>query len=120
MATDRLDEDEKDDVSLTDTIGRTQSMTAVTESGLYALVLGSRKPEAKQFKRWITHEVIPTIRKTGGYVNNEQQFVDTYLPFADDGIKVLFSQTLGNGTKCFQQYNINYKTAIAQTSEKRC
>lgn len=42
-------------------------MTAVTESGLYSLVLGSRKPEAREFKRWITHEVIPAIRKTGGY-----------------------------------------------------
>ena len=41
-------------------------MSIVSESGLYALVLSSRKPEAKAFKRWITHEVIPSIRKTGG------------------------------------------------------
>ena len=43
-------------------------MTVVNEPGLYTLILSSRKPEAKAFKRWITHEVIPTIRKTGGYM----------------------------------------------------
>ena len=42
--------------------------TIINEPGLYALVLSSRKPEAKAFKRWITHEVIPSIRKTGGYI----------------------------------------------------
>ena len=93
MATDRLDEDEKADVSLTDG-SQSRHMTAVTESGLYSLVLGSRKPEAKAFKRWITHDVIPAIRKTGGYVDNEQQFVNTYLPFADANTKALFGQTL--------------------------
>lgn len=67
MAIERLDEDEKG-VSSTDTPGGKQNVTIVNESGLYSLILGSRKPEAKQFKRWITHEVIPTIRKTGGYV----------------------------------------------------
>ena len=67
----------------------------INESGLYSLVIGSKLPTAKQFKRWITHDVIPTIRKTGGYVNNEDTFVKTYLPFADENIKVLFSQTLG-------------------------
>lgn len=60
----RLDDDEKD-VALTDTLGGAQTSTVVNESGLYALVLGSRKPEAKAFKRWITHDVIPSIRKHG-------------------------------------------------------
>lgn len=62
----RLDADEKG-VALTDTPGGNQEMQAVNEFGLYSLVLSSRKPEAKQFKRWITHEVIPSIRKTGSY-----------------------------------------------------
>lgn len=75
----RLDSDEKG-VALTDTLGGKQNLTAVTESGLYSLVLGSRKPEAREFKRWITHDVIPAIRKTGGYVNNAAQFVDNYFP----------------------------------------
>ena len=47
--------------------GGAQSITIVNEPGMYTLVLGSRKPEAKTFKRWITHEVIPAIRKTGKY-----------------------------------------------------
>ena len=89
----RLDDDERGVVS-TDTLGGIQEMTVVNESGLYSLVLGSRKPEAKQFKRWITHDVIPTIRKTGGYVNNDELFVRTYLPNADDTTKALFRSTL--------------------------
>ncbi len=62
----RLDDDEKG-VILMDTPGGKQEMSIVNEPGLYTLVLGSRKPEAKAFKRWITHEVIPSIRKSGGY-----------------------------------------------------
>ena len=92
-AVSRLDEDERGSFEV-DTPGGTQKMTAVTESGLYSLVLGSRKPEAKAFKRWITHDVLPTIRQTGGYVSDEQQFVNTYLPFADANTKALFGQTL--------------------------
>jgi len=63
----RLDEDEVGSTDVIDSIGRTQSVRAVTESGLYALVLGSRKPEAKAFKRWVTHEVLPQIRRTGRF-----------------------------------------------------
>ena len=62
----RLDEDEKGVYSI-QTPGGKQEVTTVNEPGLYSLVLGSRKPEAKAFKRWITHEVVPTIRKTGAY-----------------------------------------------------
>lgn len=66
----RLDEDEKGLRSI-QTPGGLQDMVVVTESGLYSLVLGSRKPEAKTFKRWITHEVIPSIRKHGAYMTQE-------------------------------------------------
>jgi len=62
----RLDPDEKG-VHSTDTPGGHQSMTTVNESGLYSLILGSRKPEARAFKRWVTHEVLPAIRRTGSY-----------------------------------------------------
>lgn len=63
----RLDDDEKGRNSIP-TLGGDQEMTVVNEPGLYSLVLGSRKPEAKRFKRWVTHEVLPAIRKTGRYV----------------------------------------------------
>ena len=64
----RLDDDEKGRNSIP-TPGGQQDMSVVNESGLYNLVLGSRKPEAKRFKRWITHEVLPSIRKTGSYAS---------------------------------------------------
>lgn len=63
----RIDDDEKG-VASTDTRGGKQDMAVINEAGLYSLVLGSRKPEAKVFKRWITHEVIPSIRKHGAYL----------------------------------------------------
>lgn len=66
MAAAQLDDDEKG-VSIIDTPGGPQEMIIVSEAGLYAFILTSRKPEAKEFKRWITHEVIPSIRKTGSY-----------------------------------------------------
>lgn len=62
----RLDSDERGSVKL-DTPGGKQDVAAINEYGLYNLVLSSRKPEAKEFKRWITHDVIPSIRKTGSY-----------------------------------------------------
>ena len=64
MAVDRLDDDERAKSNL----GRQGETNIINEAGLYTLVLGSRKPEAHEFKRWITHEVLPSIRKTGGYI----------------------------------------------------
>jgi len=60
----RLDDDERSRFNL----GRQGETNIVNEAGLYALVLGSRKPEAHEFKRWVTHEVLPQIRRTGGYI----------------------------------------------------
>lgn len=68
----RLDDDEKG-VANTDTPGGQQEMTVINESGLYSLILGSRKPEAKRFKKWVTSEVLPAIRKTGQFVSAEHQ-----------------------------------------------
>lgn len=62
----RLDDDEKD-TRIVGTPGGQQEMVTINESGLYSLILTSRKPEAKRFKRWVTHEVLPAIRKTGSY-----------------------------------------------------
>lgn len=72
-----------------------QSKTAViNESGLYSLILSSKLPNAKKFKRWVTSEVLPSIRKTGGYINNEDLFISTYLPNADEHTKQMFGATL--------------------------
>lgn len=70
-ATRRLDDDEKG-VRLTHTLGGDQEMSFVTEAGFYKLVLASRKPEAKEFQRWVTHEVLPSIRKHGGYMAGQE------------------------------------------------
>jgi anti-repressor protein len=64
----RLDDDEKSSVILNDGTPGNPEKSIVNEYGLYSLVLSSRKQEAKEFKRWITHDVIPQIRKTGQYV----------------------------------------------------
>ena len=69
-ATRILDDDEKQTVSI-DTNGGKQSMTAVTESGLYAMIFKSKRPEAKRFRKWVTSEVLPAIRKTGRYEAQE-------------------------------------------------
>lgn len=66
-AVSRLEQDERCPV-LVDTPSGEQEMTAINEAGLYSLILRSRKPEAKAFKRWVTHEVLPSIRKSGGYI----------------------------------------------------
>lgn len=67
----RLDDDEKGVHSMY-TLGGTQQVSTVTEPGFYSLVLSSRKPEAKAFRRWVTHEVLPAIRKHGGYLTPEK------------------------------------------------
>lgn len=77
-AMERLDADEKG-VALTDTLGGKQEMSIVNEPGLYSLVLGSRKPEAKAFKRWITHDVIPSLRKHGAYIVGQETMTETEL-----------------------------------------
>ena len=62
------EEDRKDGVTIRDSIGRDQEATFINESGLYSLILASKLPQAKAFKRWVTSEVLPQIRKTGGYI----------------------------------------------------
>ncbi|MBQ6664900.1 MAG: Bro-N domain-containing protein [Synergistaceae bacterium] len=65
-AVSNLDEDERGSVKV-DTLGGRQEMTAINEPGLYSLIFRSNKPEAKQFSRWVRHEVLPSIRQTGSY-----------------------------------------------------
>lgn len=78
---DHLDPDEKG-VTTGYTLGGEQRLTIISESGLYALVLRSRKPEARKFAKWVTGEVLPSIRKTGGYGQISQQRMDAALAMA--------------------------------------
>lgn len=70
MSVRNLDDDEKGTSNVC-TPGGSQEMTVITESGLYTLIMKSRKPEAKKFRKWVTQEVLPTIRKTGAYLTPE-------------------------------------------------
>lgn len=83
QALQKMDEDERSMLN----IGRQGKANTVNEAGLYSLVLGSRKPEAKQFKRWITHEVLPSLRKHGAYMDGEA--LEKAIANPDFGIKLL-------------------------------
>ena len=72
---DHVDEDDKG-VTKCDTLGGTQEMTVINESGLYSLILGSKLPTAKKFKHWVTSEVLPQIRQTGGYIPTSENDTD--------------------------------------------
>lgn len=70
----RLDDDERDALDTIDPMGRTQRATIISESGLYSLILTSRKEGARRFKKWVTAEVLPSIRKTGGYGHTQPDY----------------------------------------------
>lgn len=74
----RLDDDERSRVNL----GRQGETNIVNEAGLYVLVLGSRKPEAHEFQRWVTHEVLPSIRKHGGYMAGQERMTPEQMALA--------------------------------------
>ena len=69
---DHVDEEDKNTVTIRDGIRGNPNMTIINESGLYSLIFSSKLPKAKQFKRWVTSEVLPAIRKTGYYTNREK------------------------------------------------
>ena len=84
----KLDDDERrDDIGITDVIGRQQKTWMVNEPGLYTLVFRSNKPEAKRFRKWVTSEVLPAIRKTGRYAAGDQE--GDYLLREIDAIRQL-------------------------------
>lgn len=80
------DEDKLDGVTIRDSIGREQTPVFINESGLYALIFGSKLDSAKRFKHWVTSEVLPTIRKTGGYQKplTQQEMMRIQLGMIDD------------------------------------
>lgn len=72
------------------TNGGAQEMKMISEGDVYRLISHSRLPSAEKFERWIFDDVLPTIRRTGGYVSNEEMFIENYLPFLDEPYKNLF------------------------------
>ena len=86
-ATAELESDEKNTVTISDGIAGNPNKTIISEPGLYKLIMRSRKPEAKEFKRWVTHEVLPSIRRHGVYATDVT--IDSILNDPDFGIKLL-------------------------------
>lgn len=72
------------------TNGGVQEMKMISEGDVYRLISHSRLPSAEKFESWIFDDVLPTIRRTGGYVSNEEMFIENYLPFLDEPYKNLF------------------------------
>lgn len=72
------------------TNGGAQEMKMISEGDVYRLISHSRLPSAEKFESWIFDDVLPTIRRTGGYVSNEEMFIENYLPFLDEPYKNLF------------------------------
>jgi prophage antirepressor-like protein len=96
-----LDADEKNSVVFNDGIPGNPNKSIINESGLYTLVIRSNKPNAKEFRRWVTHEVLPTIRKTGGYVqeNRAIEFVNAWLPNLDNTTKGVIAGVIEENRK---------------------
>jgi len=103
-----IDAEDKEGTQM-DTPGGKQNIAIVNESGLYSMLFALQPTKARgvseeyikerteqlhQFKHWVTHDILPTIRKTGGYVANDDLFILTYLPSADEATKLLFKTTL--------------------------
>lgn len=74
--------------------GKIQEINFIPKGDVCRLIIKSKLPSAEKFESWVMDDVLPTIRKTGGYVNNNNLFIDIYLPFADENTKLLFSSTL--------------------------
>jgi len=75
---DHVDDEDRDGIPIQDSIGRKQNTPIINESGLYSLIFSSKLPTAKAFKRWVTSEILPSIRKYGGYVTDNalDQLID--------------------------------------------
>ena len=79
IVADRLEKDEVSQTYIIDSLGRQQQTQIISEAGLYNVILRSDKPEAKEFKRWVTHRVLPSIRKHGGYIAGQETLTDDEL-----------------------------------------
>ena len=109
----KLDDDEKKLTYLTDRSGQSRKTWTINEPGLYSLILNSTKPEAKAFKRWITHQVLPQIRKAGKYSSEQEIEHDLILQSVATEIQQLKDQK-----DLLQKSAVDLKREIEQKIDK--
>lgn len=90
---------------INDSLGREQQATFINEDALYDVIFDSRKPEAKQFRKWVVSEVLPSIRKTGGYVASTEMFIESYFGNLDDQAKKFLVTTLDDRKRLLEENN---------------
>ena len=78
------------------TSGGTQSLSYIPEGDVYRLIVHSKLPSAEKFERWVFDDVLPMIRRTGGYVDNDELFINTYMPTLDGASRAMFKATLSS------------------------
>lgn len=117
VANELLDDDLRFTYPITDSLGREQNVTFTNEGGLYTIILRSKKLEAKLFRKWVTNEVLPTIRKTGGYVADTETFIENYFGDLDDTTKKFLLITL-NDKKRLQEENKRQKEILIEQAPK--
>lgn len=96
-----------------------QEMSFIPEGDVYRLIVRSKLPDAEKFETWVFDDVLPTIRKTGGYIANEDVFTETYLPFADEQTKSMFKLNLQIITKqnkviADQKKELEYQSSVIE------
>lgn len=112
-----LDDDEVDKADIIDTIGRTQKQNIINESGFYTLMLRSNKPEARIFAKYVTNVILPQIRKTGTFGNNQLQANVTALQLGEQKVENLSKQiALLNKERRYEKMN-NDKIKILMYSK---
>lgn len=107
---------------VTPTAGGTQEVNYIPEGDLYRLIVRSKLPAAEKFEHWIFDEVLPTICKTGGYVNNDDLFINTYLSYADENTKNLFRLQLITITQLNKKIEqdkplVDFATQVSNTDD---
>ena len=90
---DHVDEEDKG-ITKCSTSGGMQNLTVINESGVYSLIIQSKMPDARRFKRWVTSEILPTIRKTGGYVFDEEAYARRLLSSQSEEVIMNFTAAL--------------------------
>lgn len=118
---DHIDNEDKG-VTKCDTLGGGQNLTIINESGLYSLILLSKLPKAKEFKRWVTAEVLPTIRKTGSYGNIDLQKVitETIRATTTEVVKQLMPMIKEKqSTACFDEGDIIEEVVVKKRTRRK-